>query len=533
MPLLELQELSVEIGGRRVVDRVSLCMQSGEILALAGESASGKSMTALAIARLLPEAARVSGAIRFDGVDLAGEPESALQRIRGRRIGFVFQEPMSALNPLLNSGRQIGEAFALHGRSARRERDALSMALLERVGLSPGERYFHRHPHELSGGERQRVAIAMAIALSPPLLIADEPTTALDAANQEQILALLKTLARERQCALLLITHDLGVVADMADRVAILRHGALVESGITATVLRAGVEPYTRALMSADLYAPPRARAPEAQQAAVLEVTGVVRDYPQPRRRLFAPVAPLRALQHISLTLRRGESIGIVGESGSGKSTLLRSILALEALSAGDVRVLGESIITADAARAKLLRREIQAVFQDPAGSFDPRWTVAQSIAEPNHLLALQPTRAKRDARIVQLLERVGLNASHAHRYAHQLSGGQRQRVAIARALMVNPSIIAFDEALSALDVATRNKILDLLAQLAAKHRIAYLFVSHDLATVRAVTDRVLVMQRGRVVEAADTEQLFTDPQHPYTRELVAAATRLRRALHV
>jgi peptide/nickel transport system ATP-binding protein len=527
MALLEIQDLKVTIGDRPVLRGVSLALEPGQVLGVVGESGSGKSMTALSILGLPPHGARTEGAIRFEGQDLTRLPEADLRRVRGARIGMVFQEPMTALNPVMTIGDQVAEVVRLHRGGSRAQALAAARRALDRVGL-PAERFpLNRYPHELSGGQRQRVAIAIAIVLSPRLIIADEPTTALDVTTQAQILDLLRALVREDGAALILVSHDLAVVADIADQVAVMKDGAIVEHGQTAALFARLQHPYTRALVADAARAPIRRGRPDLSAAPVLEAREVVRDYPGPRRFLRAGL-PFRAVSEVSLAIRPGEIVGLVGESGCGKSTLLRTLLALEAPQGGRVELSGQAFSPAS---PRALRRHIQVVFQDPHGSFDPRWTVERLVAEPLHLLDAKPTPAERRAKVEKALAQVGLPAEAADRYPHQFSGGQRQRIAIARALIVEPSVIALDEAVSALDVTVRAEVLDLLARLSDELGLAYLFVSHDMGVVRGLTDRVLVMQAGKIVEEGPTAQVFAAPQHPYTAQLIAATPNLERTL--
>ncbi|MBR27804.1 MAG: microcin ABC transporter ATP-binding protein [Rhodobacteraceae bacterium] len=524
MSLLEIDNLTVDIGGHPILRDVSLSIAPGEALGLVGESGSGKSMTALSVMRLLPEGARISGAIRLDGEDLTGLTEPAMCRVRGARVGMVFQEPMTALNPLKTIGAQVAEVIRIH--RADPDPEAAARRALTRAGLPPEQFPMDRYPHDLSGGQRQRVVIAMAVALRPRLLIADEPTTALDVTTQAVILDLLKTLAREDGAGLMMITHDLAVVADMADRIAIMKDGAVVEAGPTAPLFRAMSHPYTRSLFAASTHRPERDRRPLGEP--VLEVREAVRDYALPRRRLFGPRPLFRAVDGVSLAIRSGENVGLVGESGCGKSTLSRAILGLEGLQGGEVSLVGRPFSPVAPAER---RRDIQVVFQDPYGSFDPRWKVADLVAEPFHLLRPRPPKAERRARVEAMLEAVGLRAEDAERHPHQFSGGQRQRIAIARALITEPRLVVLDEAVSALDVSVRARILDLLAGLSDRLGVSYLFISHDLHVVRAITDRVLVMKAGKVVEEGETETVFAAPRHPYTSELLAATPDLEAAL--
>jgi len=533
MTLLDIKGLEVDIGRTPILRGIDLTLAKGEILGLIGESGSGKSMTALATMRLLPDGAKASGSIMLDGDDLLQKAEREMCGIRGRDIGMVFQEPMTALDPLKTIGDQVAETVLIHGRANRAEAADIARDTLGRVGL-PAERFpLDRYPHELSGGQRQRVVIATAIALRPRLLVADEPTTALDVTTQAQILVLLKRLVDEDGMGMIFITHDLAVVAGLADRVAIMRQGEIVETGETGAVFRALAHPYTRALFEASGHVPQRVAppAPEPGAAPVLAVDDVVRDYRLPRKNLFRPPATFRAVDNVSLTINRGENVGLVGESGSGKSTLARAIMALDPLQGGAVVLDGETLNAAAGASPKA-RRKMQVVFQDPYGSFDPRHRVDRLITEPFHLLGSEaPTGAARQGRIAEALETVGLSAADAQKYPHEFSGGQRQRIAIARALIIRPALIILDEAVSALDVSIRAQILDLLAALSGRLKLSYLFISHDLHVVRAVTDRVLVMQAGKIVESGATDEVFRNPRHAYTQSLLAAAPSLETAL--
>jgi peptide/nickel transport system ATP-binding protein len=529
--LLSLQDLKLRIGQTEVLKGVSLDLAPGEILGLVGESGSGKSITALSILRLLPPGAAVSGRILLDGEDLTAKDETQMRAVRGGQVGVVFQEPMTALNPLMRIGDQVAEAIALHRRVGRAQAITQAALALERAGL-PNDRFpLDRYPHQLSGGQRQRVAIAMATALKPKLLIADEPTTALDVTTQAQILALLKDLAREEGAGLILITHDLAVVAEMADRVAIMHQGEIVEQGPTGALLRSLTHPYARRLARDAVLATAAPPARVSEGAAVLVARDVVRTYPGRRTSPWRKAEPFRAVDGVSLTVRAGETVGLVGESGSGKSTLLRAVLGLEALQGGEIRLDSAHFPPVSPAEARRLRRKIQAVFQDPFGSFDPRWRVEDLVAEPFHLMERPPVGAERRARVHAILERVGLPPDASARYPHQFSGGQRQRIAIARALITEPRLVVLDEAVSALDVTVRAQVLELLAELSQELGVSYLFVTHDLGVVRAICHRVLVMQNGRIVEEGPTAQLFAAPQHPYTRTLLATTPDLQRAL--
>ncbi|HEY2145946.1 MAG TPA: ABC transporter ATP-binding protein, partial [Steroidobacteraceae bacterium] len=472
-PLLEIVDLNVAVGASataaqtRVIKNLSMQAHAGEILGLVGASGSGKSMTALAIMQLLPPATTMTGMVRLRGEALTGKNAVQMQEVRGRDIGMVFQEPMTALNPLMRIGDQVAETLRLHRPISTIEARRAASEVLRTVGLRPEPAALDRFPHELSGGQRQRVAIAMAAVMQPPLLIADEPTTALDVISQAQVLSLLQELVRARNMGLILVTHDLAVVAQRADRVAVMQRGEIVEQGKTEEIIRRPQHPYTRALLTAASLTPKRSLdrgvIPSEHSSPVLQACGIVHEYPRKRTSLLSAAAPLRAVDGVSLSVRAGEIVGLVGESGSGKSSLLKVILALERSRAGQVRVLGEDFAGAGRADLHRLRRAVQAVFQDPYGSFDPRWTVEKLIAEPFFLLSSPPSPAQRRSRVAAALEQVGLTQADARRLPREFSGGERQRIAIARALITEPAVIAFDEAVAALDVLLRDQILELL----------------------------------------------------------------------
>jgi len=518
--MISVSELCVSIHGTPILRDVSFDIPRGEVSGLVGESGSGKSLTALALMQLLPQGSVVTGRAMVDGDNLLEMNEPAMCAIRGNRIGMIFQEPMTALNPVQTIGDQVAETLLIHRIANRSEALRHARERLDRVGLPAARFPVSRYPHQLSGGQRQRVCIAMAIALRPELLIADEPTTALDVTTQAQILDLLRGLVEEQRMGLLLITHDLAVVANMAAHLAVMQNGEIVEQGATEDIFRHMRHPYTRQLLEASEHRPPVVELP--RDDVILSVEGVVREYQPPRIALFRKPAPFRAVSGVSFQIRLGESLGLVGESGCGKSTLTRAILGLEPLQGGRVALFGRPV---SPAMPKDLRAAVQVVFQDPYGSFNPRWTVARIVAEPFHLMPKWPANAP--ARIIDVLESVGLQASDRRKYVHEFSGGQRQRIAIARALITRPDLIVLDEAVSALDVRVRARILDLLARLRAKLGLSYLFISHDLNVVRDITDRVLVMQAGKIVEQGRTEQVFDRPTHPYTRQLIAAAPQI------
>jgi peptide/nickel transport system ATP-binding protein len=517
MTLLRINRLSARINGFEVLREVSLCIQAGQTLGVIGESGSGKSMTALGVMRLLPDGIQATGEILLEDRDLMRLSETQMCAVRGSDIGMVFQEPMTALNPLQTIGAQVAETVRIHSRMSRSEAWRRALDALRRVELNvpPG-----RYPHELSGGQRQRVGIAMAIVQRPKLLIADEPTTALDVTTQADVLSLLRRLVVEDGMALMLISHDLGVVADMADNIAIMRQGAVLETG----PLESLTHPYAKALINASGYVP-QTRG-QILGAPLLQLRDVVREYPTPRKRLFGHRGALRAVDGVSFDINEGENVGLVGESGCGKSTLTRAILGLETLQGGQIRMMG-TVISAGDRVPRALRRQMQAVFQDPFGSFNPRHTVRRLVAEPFHLLDVPPKGTARDIAVTEALESVGLSAGDAAKYIHEFSGGQRQRIAIARALIIRPKLIVLDEAVSALDVQVRAQILDLLADLSGRFGLTYLFISHDLSVVRNVTDRVLVMRAGRIVEEGPTATVFESPRHEYTRRLIASTPAL------
>ncbi len=453
---------------------------------------------------------------------------------RGRTLAMVFQEPMSALNPVKTIGVQVAETVRVHRRASPADAAEMARAALDRVGLPAPRFSLDTYPHELSGGQRQRVVIAMATVLKPQLLIADEPTTAVDVTTQARILELLRRLVAEDDVGLILISHDLAVVADMADRIAIMKDGEVVEQGETVGLFRSLHNPYSRMLRAASTYRSQRSRRlqpDEGHRTPILDVSGIVLDYRLPRPTPFAAPLYFRAVDDVGLTIRRGENLGLVGESGSGKSTLARVILALMKPRAGAVRLDGSDFLASRGTQRRDLRRHVQAVFQDPYGSLDPRYRVARLIAEPFHLDRARPSAAERRKRVDEALVAVGLTPADGDKFPHEFSGGQRQRIAIARALITRPSLIILDEAVSALDVSIRAQILDLLADLGDRFAVSYLFISHDLTVVRAITDRVLIMREGKIVEHGETERVFSDPRHPYTAELIAATPDLERAL--
>jgi len=524
-PLLRVERLSLALpeGADRLyaVDNVSYDLSASEILCIVGESGSGKSMTANAIMGLLPTGVHASnGRALFDGQDLLTMNEISHRALRGRRIGMIFQEPMTALNPLMRVGEQIAEVFEAHGLLTARARKEKALALLEEVRLPNPQAALRAYPFELSGGQRQRVMIAMALALEPELLIADEPTTALDVTTQAQILHLVKDLQQRHGMAVMFITHDFGVVAEIADRVCVMREGKIVEMGSAREVLDNPQHDYTRALIEAipgDAVPPSRS---ETQEKPLLSVKGLDKVY-RSSGGWFQPKREVVALDAIDFTLDKGETLGVVGESGSGKSTLGRCIVGLNTPDNGEIRLNGIDLRALAGRELREHRRRIQMVFQDPYASLNPRIRVGMAIAQGPIANGVTKAEAMQQAR--DLLATVGLDASAAERYPHEFSGGQRQRIGIARALALNPELIVADEAVSALDVSIQAQVLKLLDDLKQELDLSLLFITHDLRVAAQICDRLIVMQKGKIVEHGSARQIFLSPQHPYTCELLAA----------
>jgi microcin C transport system ATP-binding protein len=532
-PLLSVQDLSVAFrqGGRETlaVDRISFDLAKGETLAIVGESGSGKSVTALSILKLLnyPAAHHPSGTVMFDGQDLIAADEEAMRKVRGNDITMVFQEPMTSLNPLHTIARQIGEILELHkGLRGDRAR-ARTLELLALVGIRDAQSRLDAYPHQLSGGQRQRVMIAMALANEPDLLIADEPTTALDVTVQAQILALLKELQGRLGMAMLFITHDLGIVRRIADRVCVMLKGKIVEQGPVAEIFGNPQHDYTKRLLAAE----PKGRpSPVPNGAATLLEAGPMKIwFPIKSGFLRRTTGHVKAVDGISIKVREGETLGVVGESGSGKTTLGLAILRLIS-SDGPIVFLGDRIdgLTSSAVRPK--RKDLQVVFQDPYGSLSPRMSVAEIVAEGLTVQQSALTYAQRREVVAGALSDVGLDPAAMDRYPHEFSGGQRQRIAIARAMALNPKFIVLDEPTSALDMSVQAQIVELLRDLQARRQLGYLFISHDLKVVRALSHRVVVMQNGKVVEEGPAEEIFARPREAYTQALLAAALNLEPA---
>ena len=526
-PLLQIRGLTVEfaVDGSWIpaVRGADLDLARGEVLALVGESGSGKSTLAMAIPGLLAGNARVSGSVRLDGRELAGASESELTRVRGGQVGVVFQEPMTAFNPVYTIGWQIAEAVRMHRDVPAAAARARAVELLELVDMpDPGTRVDY-YPHQLSGGQRQRAMIAQALACDPGLLIADEPTTALDVTVQAEILDLIRDLRARVNAAILLITHDMGVVADLADSVMVMKDGAVVESAPSATLFSSPHEPYTRALLAAvphlgtgRIEVTEPAAEPPAAPVPALSLRQATIEFTSRGKSTF------RAVDAVNLEVGAGEVVGLVGESGSGKSTLGRAAVGLVRLTSGSVALAGTDITALSQRRLRGPRKKVGVVFQDPGSSLNPRWPVGQAIAEP---LALHTglSASQRTARVDELLDQVQLVRGLRNRYPHQLSGGQRQRVGIARALALNPALVIADEPTSALDVSVQARVLRLLRQLQAEHGFACLFISHDLAVVEELSDRIAVLQAGRLVESGPTEVVLNRPAEAYTARLIAA----------
>jgi microcin C transport system ATP-binding protein len=525
-PLLDVRDLSVAFNaGERqtiAVKSTSFTVGRGETVAIVGESGSGKTVSALSVMRLLPgSASHPSGTINFDGTDLLTLQEADMRAMRGRRISIIFQEPMTSLNPLQTIVQQVGEVLIIHRGLDKAAARARVLELLHKVGIREPEKRLEAYPHELSGGQRQRVMIAMALANEPDLLIADEPTTALDVTIQAQILELLQKLQRELGMAMLLITHDLGIVRRMAERIYVMRGGEVVESGTTADVFERPTHPYTQHLLAAE----PKGTAPVADLSSpvVLEADDLKVWFPIKAGLLRRTVDHVKAVDGVTFKLRAGETLGVVGESGSGKTTLGLGLLRLIS-SMGPISYRGQRIDGLKAREMRPLRREMQIVFQDPYGSLSPRLSIGQIIEEGLQIQHPEMDYDARRARVSAALAEVGLDGGTQDRYPHEFSGGQRQRIAIARAMVLEPKLVVLDEPTSALDMSVQAQIVDLLRDLQTKRGLAYLFISHDLKVVRALCNHVLVMRGGKVVEEGPSVEIFERPRHEYTKALLAAA---------
>ncbi|MFF5894819.1 dipeptide ABC transporter ATP-binding protein [Streptomyces argenteolus] len=530
-PLVQVEDLTVDFGSVRAVDGLSFTLEAGAALGVVGESGSGKSASASALLGLhRGTGARVNGTVRVAGTDVGAADEAGLRALRGAEAAMVFQDPLSSLDPYYTVGGQIAEVYRVHHRVSRRAARARAVEVLDRVGIPDAARRARSRPHEFSGGMRQRALIAMALVCEPRLIVADEPTTALDVTVQAQILDLLHELRRETGTALLLVTHDVGVAAESVDDILVMRHGRAVERGPVAEVLGAPREPYTRELLASvprvDAKRAPRLPGPRTtgdEGVPLLETAGLRREFGRGAGRVTA-------VDEVSLTLHAGETLGIVGESGSGKTTLGRMLVRLLDPTAGHLRYRGKEIGSLPEKGLAPFRRELQMVFQDPVASLNPRRTVGESVADPIRAAGETDERRIR-GRVGELLERVGLDAGLHERYPHEFSGGQRQRIGIARALAAEPKLIVCDEPVSALDVTTQAQVTALLAELQRELGIGLVFIAHDLAVVRQVSDRVAVMRHGRIVEQGPVDEVYGSPRDPYTRQLLAAVPALDPAL--
>ncbi|MFW7414445.1 ABC transporter ATP-binding protein [Demequina sp. SO4-18] len=523
-PVLSFDNLNVQFGTEfgqvHAVKGISIEVHPGEVLALVGESGSGKSVTSMSALGLLPGNARISGDISVAGKVIGSLSDKGLRQLRGNDVAMVFQEPMTALNPVLTVRTQLTEALELHGIAFGRAADARAIELLRMVGIPDAEKRIHQYPHEFSGGQRQRIVIAMAISCDPQVIIADEPTTALDVTVQAEILDLLRSLKDELNTGILLITHNMGVVADMADRVAVMYQGDLVESGSAHDVLTRPSHEYTKRLLDAVPHLGRRGETPPVVQGdspRSLEVRDLVVEYHRTGKE------PFRAVDGVTFDVNQGEIVGLVGESGSGKSTIARCVLGLIPAASGTVSILGQDITSMKRAELKALRRRIGVVFQDPASSLNPRLPVGDCISEPMEVHKIGD-KASRRAKVAELLEAVELPRSVANRYPHELSGGQRQRVSIARALSLDPEFLVADEPTSALDVSVQASVLKMFTALQERYDFGCLFVSHDLAVVDTLADRVVVLKDGAVVEQGDRTQVLSNPTEEYTKRLLIAA---------
>ncbi|MAI08738.1 MAG: microcin ABC transporter ATP-binding protein [Magnetococcales bacterium] len=520
--LLSVQNLKISFGNKTVVQGVSFDLAEGETLCLVGESGSGKSLTSLSVMGLLPEHANIKAdSIEFESFDMLNMSEDDKRPLRGREMSMIFQEPMTALNPVMTVGKQVAEVFEIHTKLSKKEIKTKVLDLFKKVKIPNPQRRYDDYPFQLSGGQRQRVMIAMALAMKPKLLIADEPTTALDVTVQGEILNLIKSLQKEMGMAVLFITHDFGVVREMADKVVVMKDGKVVESGAVKSVIEQPQHAYTQKLLAAmpELI---QDKKEEVLGETIIEVNNVSKIFKVKEGGFFGKTKPFHALKNVSFSIKRGETVGVVGESGCGKSTLSRCLVRLYDLDEGVIRINGEDTTFFNKKQLKAMRREMQMVFQDPYSSLNPRMKVGETISEGLKAHKLLNKKERRDF-VEKLLKEVGLPKESYDRYPHQFSGGQRQRIGIARALALRPALIVADEAVSALDVSVQKQVLDLMQSLKEKYDLSYMFVSHDLRVVSQVSDRVIVMKDGEIVEQGPAYDIFKKPKHPYTKQLLAA----------
>lgn len=520
--VLSIQNLSIAFGDTQVVSNVSFSVNAGEIVCLVGESGSGKSLSSLAAMKLLPEHAHVKAEeISFLDEDMQNASDKKMQSLRGKDISMIFQEPMTALNPVMTVGKQVAEVFEVHTKLNKKQIQAEVIELFKKVQIPNPEQKFNAYPFELSGGQRQRVMIAMALALKPKLLIADEPTTALDATVQQEILSLIKSLQKEMGTAVLFITHDFGVVEEIADRVVVMEKGLVVEEGATDTLMESPKHLYTQKLLAAM----PKLRIEkqdEKKSDTLLEIKGVHKSFKVKEGGFFSKEVDFQALKNASLVVKRGETVGIVGESGSGKSTLARAVVKLHDVDHGEILMNDVDITKLKGSALKAARKNMQMVFQDPFSSLNPRMKVGETIGEGLRAHKVMP-KEEIQPFVESLLEDVGLPKEAYSRYPHQFSGGQRQRIGIARALALRPSLIVADEAVSALDVSIQKQVLELFKELKEKYQLSYLFISHDLRVISEICDRVVVMKNGEIVEQGTCYDIFSNPKHSYTKTLLAS----------
>ncbi|NCN43991.1 MAG: ABC transporter ATP-binding protein [Piscirickettsiaceae bacterium CG_4_10_14_3_um_filter_44_349] len=533
IPILSVQQLQIEVNGMPLVKNINFEIQAGEIFALVGESGSGKSLTALAIMRLLPENLEVrSGQIHLNQQSIFGLPEHQMQRVRGKQVAMIFQEPMTSLNPVMTVGEQVAEVLRVHLRMKSTAARNKVISLFEEVGIPEASARYDWYPHQLSGGQKQRVMIAMALACEPDLLIADEPTTALDVTIQAQVLALLKKIRQDRGLSILFITHDMGVVNEMADRVAVMQKGELVEQADKAHFFENASHPYTRQLLADAV--PSHLFKPAVQTEILLEIDALKVHFPIKKGLFQRTIGQVKAVDGVSLTIAKGETLALVGESGSGKSTIGQAILKLVEATSGSVALLQSTervnVLDLSEREMKPYRKQLQVIFQDPYSALNPRMQIREILLEGMKSLKVgENDQAWQEQRIDELLQQVGLLPEHKYRYPHEFSGGQRQRIGIARALAVEPKLIICDEPTSALDVSVRAQVLALLNQLQQQYQMSYLFITHDLSIISAIAHQVAVMKQGQIVETGSVEAVMCQPQHPYTQALLNSAPSLIR----